>query len=202
MIQNPLYKLTILAGEKMLQFTLWNHQQRLASRQIDLQNNILERFFPALQRFLVPYPTFWQQLRAIYCLNGPGRFVALRLQITFLKHVALLQPQCQIYVLDHLLFQVAQAKSTFSLITANDKHYYLAQFDNFQLVQHPQLLAKTALAQLQAIHPQSIFVKDFANLQLDRLWLVHQHRFRLVTNWKTLAAFYLNPFSLGTIKVK
>ncbi len=193
-------RLTLFVNSHQLQFGLWVDEKLLHQQTLALHNNYLEAYFPFWKR-LIKHPAFsWKDIKSVYCLNGPNKFALLRTFLVNLKLYRVFQPNWTFYVLDHLSFQVASAKLTISLITANKNHYYCGIYQNFHRLKQFQLLPNQALKTLPASFPQAVIVQNFAAADFLALWKTHWRHFVRLKPTEELIPLYLNPFSADKIK--
>ena len=169
---------TILAASS---FVAWQKQTELA---IDTINNLLIKCNLKLR-----------DINEVVLANGPGSYTGIRVAITFVKTLKVLNPLLRIFIINSLFLQVGMQKAI-SILPAYNNKYYLAVYEDAKLIIKPQLVDINAKNGI--INDLSSFkvVENFENVDIVSNFQLLSPYFIEVKAIAQLQPYYINdPFS-------
>ncbi|WP_342274505.1 tRNA (adenosine(37)-N6)-threonylcarbamoyltransferase complex dimerization subunit type 1 TsaB [Spiroplasma endosymbiont of Phycita roborella] len=122
----------ILQGNKILassSFIAWQKQTELA--------------IPTITNLLVKCKIKLKDISKVVIANGPGSYTGIRVAITFVKTLKVLNSFLTVFTINSLLLQAGLIKSI-SVLSAYNNKSYLAVCDNGKIIIQPQLVDENA----------------------------------------------------------
>ena len=175
----------ILQDNKILvssSFIAWQKQTELA--------------IPTITNLLVKCKIKLKDISKVVIANGPGSYTGIRVAITFVKTLKVLNNFLMVFTINSLLLQVGLIKSI-SVLSAYNNKSYLSVCDNGRIIIKPQLVDENAKI---GIISDLIDYKVIANLEKCNIVENFQKLspyFIEVKNIEDLQPYYINdPLSL------
>ncbi|MBP1527200.1 tRNA (adenosine(37)-N6)-threonylcarbamoyltransferase complex dimerization subunit type 1 TsaB [Spiroplasma endosymbiont of Dactylopius coccus] len=122
----------ILQANKILassSFIAWQKQTELA--------------IPTITNLLVKCKIKLKDISKVVIANGPGSYTGIRVAITFVKTLKVLNSFLTVFTINSLLLQAGLIKSI-SVLSAYNNKSYLAVCDNGKIIIQPQLVDENA----------------------------------------------------------
>ncbi|WP_338973697.1 tRNA (adenosine(37)-N6)-threonylcarbamoyltransferase complex dimerization subunit type 1 TsaB [Spiroplasma endosymbiont of Tricholauxania praeusta] len=122
----------ILQANKILassSFIAWQKQTELA--------------IPTINNLLVKCKIKLKDISKVVIANGPGSYTGIRVAITFVKTLKVLNSFLTVFTINSLLLQAGLIKSI-SVLSAYNNKSYLAVCDNGKIIIQPQLVDENA----------------------------------------------------------
>ncbi|PPE04092.1 tRNA (adenosine(37)-N6)-threonylcarbamoyltransferase complex dimerization subunit type 1 TsaB [Williamsoniiplasma lucivorax] len=107
----------------------------------DNTKKVSDIFFDCLNLFLERNHLQLNALQDFYLTTGPGSYTGVRIGISFVKTLKVLNPQINVLTIDTLKFQAGDG-TKISLLNARSGKYYAAVFNHFKMEQAIQLISQ------------------------------------------------------------
>lgn len=156
----------ILQGNKILassSFIAWQKQTELA--------------IPTITNLLVKCKIKLKDISKVVIANGPGSYTGIRVAITFVKTLKVLNSFLTVFTINSLLLQAGLIKSI-SVLSAYNNKSYLAVCDNGKIIIQPQLVDENAKIGI---------ISDL----LDYKIIENLEKFNIVENFQKLSPYFI-----------
>ena len=190
-----MYQLYLDTTNKKLIVMILQDDKILASSSFNAWQKQTELTIPTISKLLAKCKIKLKNISKVVIANGPGSYTGIRVAITFVKTLKILNHFLTVFTINSLLLQVGLTKSI-SILSAYNNKSYLAVCDNGKIVIPPQLVDENAkigiigdLLDYQVIEnlENGNIIKNFQNLS---------PYFIEVKNIENLQPYYINdPFS-------
>lgn len=132
-----------------------------------------------------------KQIDEIMITNGPGSYTGVRVAITFVKTLSILNPKIKIFVISSLLLQAGLNK-TISIISGYNNKSYLAGYDQGKESIRTQLVTEEAkIGIIKDLQEKYSVVKDFQYVDIVANFLALQTKAKLINELDDLHPLYI-----------
>ncbi|BET38865.1 tRNA (adenosine(37)-N6)-threonylcarbamoyltransferase complex dimerization subunit type 1 TsaB [Spiroplasma ixodetis] len=174
----------ILQGNKILassSFIAWQKQTELA--------------IPTITNLLVKCKIKLKDISKVVIANGPGSYTGIRVAITFVKTLKVLNSFLTVFTINSLLLQAGLIKSI-SVLSAYNNKSYLAVCDNGKIIIQPQLVDENAKIGIISDLLDYKIIENLEKCNIVENFQKLSPYFIEVKNMKDLQPYYINePFS-------
>lgn len=132
-----------------------------------------------------------KDIEEVTITNGPGSYTGIRVAITFVKTLLVLNPKIKVYVINSLLLQ-AGLKKTISIISGYNNKSYLAVYNKGKEIIKTQLVTEDAKKGIiNDLHDYNV-VNDFQNIDIVVNFLDLQLKAKKINNLEELKPIYIS----------
>ncbi|WP_342272862.1 tRNA (adenosine(37)-N6)-threonylcarbamoyltransferase complex dimerization subunit type 1 TsaB [Spiroplasma endosymbiont of Acasis viretata] len=174
----------ILQGNKILassSFIAWQKQTELA--------------IPTITNLLVKCKIKLKDISKVVIANGPGSYTGIRVAITFVKTLKVLNSFLTVFTINSLLLQAGLIKSI-SVLSAYNNKSYLAVCDNEKIIIQPQLVDENAKIGIISDLLDYKIIENLEKCNIVENFQKLSPYFIEVKNMEDLQPYYINdPFS-------
>ncbi|WP_342218794.1 tRNA (adenosine(37)-N6)-threonylcarbamoyltransferase complex dimerization subunit type 1 TsaB [Spiroplasma endosymbiont of Amphimallon solstitiale] len=174
----------ILQGNKILassSFIAWQKQTELA--------------IPTITNLLVKCKIKLKDISKVVIANGPGSYTGIRVAITFVKTLKVLNSFLTVFTINSLLLQTGLIKSI-SVLSAYNNKSYLAVCDNGKIIIQPQLVDENAKIGIISDLLDYKIIENLEKCNIVENFQKLSPYFIEVKNMEDLQPYYINdPFS-------
>lgn len=174
----------ILQGNKILassSFIAWQKQTELA--------------IPTITNLLVKCKIKLKDISKVVIANGPGSYTGIRVAITFVKTLKVLNSFLTVFTINSLLLQAGLIKSI-SVLSAYNNKSYLAVCDNGKIIIQPQLVDENAKIGIISDLLDYKIIENLEKCNIVENFQKLSPYFIEVKNMEDLQPYYINdPFS-------
>ncbi|WP_339042769.1 tRNA (adenosine(37)-N6)-threonylcarbamoyltransferase complex dimerization subunit type 1 TsaB [Spiroplasma endosymbiont of Apeira syringaria] len=174
----------ILQGNKILassSFIAWQKQTELA--------------IPTITNLLVKCKIKLKDISKVVIANGPGSYNGIRVAITFVKTLKVLNSFLTVFTINSLLLQAGLIKSI-SVLSAYNNKSYLAVCDNEKIIIQPQLVDENAKIGIISDLLDYKIIENLEKCNIVENFQKLSPYFIEVKNMEDLQPYYINdPFS-------
>ncbi|WDA54585.1 MAG: tRNA (adenosine(37)-N6)-threonylcarbamoyltransferase complex dimerization subunit type 1 TsaB [Spiroplasma endosymbiont of Drosophila atripex] len=174
----------ILQANKILassSFIAWQKQTELA--------------IPTINNLLVKCKIKLKDISKVVIANGPGSYTGLRVAITFVKTLKVLNSFLTVFTINSLLLQAGLIKSI-SVLSAYNNKSYLAVCDNGKIIIQPQLVDENAKIGIISDLLDYKIIENLEKCNIVENFQKLSPYFIEVKNMEDLQPYYINdPFS-------
>lgn len=190
-----MYQLYLDTTNKKLTVVILQDNKILASSSFNSWQKQTELAIPTIINLLAKCKIKLKNIAKVVITNGPGSYTGIRVAITFVKTLKILNHFLTVFTINSLLLQVGLTKSI-SILSAYNNKSYLAVCDNGKIVIPPQLVDENAKI---GIIGDLLDYEVIENLEKCNIVENFQHLspyFIEVKKIETLQPYYINdPFS-------
>ncbi|WP_174480045.1 tRNA (adenosine(37)-N6)-threonylcarbamoyltransferase complex dimerization subunit type 1 TsaB [Spiroplasma endosymbiont of Danaus chrysippus] len=174
----------ILQANKILvssSFIAWQKQTELA--------------IPTITNLLVKCKIKLKDISKVVIANGPGSYTGIRVAITFVKTLKVLNSFLTVFTINSLLLQAGLIKSI-SVLSAYNNKSYLAVCDNGKIIIQPQLVDENAKIGIISDLLDYKIIENLEKCNIVENFQKLSPYFIEVKNMEDLQPYYINdPFS-------
>ncbi|WP_395473437.1 tRNA (adenosine(37)-N6)-threonylcarbamoyltransferase complex dimerization subunit type 1 TsaB [Spiroplasma endosymbiont of Nomada rufipes] len=174
----------ILQANKILassSFIAWQKQTELA--------------IPTITNLLVKCKIKLKDISKVVIVNGPGSYTGIRVAITFVKTLKVLNSFLTVFTINSLLLQAGLIKSI-SVLSAYNNKSYLAVCDNGKIIIQPQLVDENAKIGIISDLLDYKIIENLEKCNIVENFQKLSPYFIEVKNMEDLQPYYINdPFS-------
>ncbi|WP_425382960.1 tRNA (adenosine(37)-N6)-threonylcarbamoyltransferase complex dimerization subunit type 1 TsaB [Spiroplasma endosymbiont of Melieria omissa] len=174
----------ILQGNKILassSFIAWQKQTELA--------------IPTITNLLVKCKIKLKDISKVVIANGPGSYTGIRVAITFVKTLKVLNSFLTVFTINSLLLQAGLIKSI-SVLSAYNNKSYLAVCNNGKIIIQPQLVDENAKIGIISDLLDYKIIENLEKCNIVENFQKLSPYFIEVKNMEDLQPYYINdPFS-------
>ncbi|WP_458257456.1 tRNA (adenosine(37)-N6)-threonylcarbamoyltransferase complex dimerization subunit type 1 TsaB [Spiroplasma endosymbiont of Dactylopius coccus] len=174
----------ILQANKILassSFIAWQKQTELA--------------IPTITNLLVKCKIKLKDISKVVIANGPGSYTGIRVAITFVKTLKVLNSFLTVFTINSLLLQAGLIKSI-SVLSAYNNKSYLAVCDNGKIIIQPQLVDENAKIGIISDLLDYKIIENLEKCNIVENFQKLSPYFIEVKNMEDLRPYYINdPFS-------
>jgi len=174
----------ILQANKILassSFIAWQKQTELA--------------IPTITNLLVKCKIKLKDISKVVIANGPGSYTGIRVAITFVKTLKVLNIFLTVFTINSLLLQAGLIKSI-SVLSAYNNKSYLAVCDNGKIIIQPQLVDENAKIGIISDLLDYKIIENLEKCNIVENFQKLSPYFIEVKNMEDLQPYYINdPFS-------
>lgn len=134
-----MYQLYLDTTNNKLTVVILQGNKILASSSFIARQKQTELAIPTITNLLVKCKIKLKDISKVVIANGPGSYTGIRVAITFVKTLKVLNSFLTVFTVNSLLLQAGLIKSI-SVLSAYNNKSYLAVCDNGKIIIHPQLL--------------------------------------------------------------
>ena len=144
----------------LLFLALWEDDKCLVSIQKENARQHSENFLTHLQQILAKTNHNLREIKEIYFTSTPGGQTGIRVALTFLAALQILNPKVKLYHINTLLLQ-AGTENCLSLLTIDNRgsKYHVAVYQNKKCLLETQIVLQEYLAKI---------VKNFSDFSLKK----------------------------------
>jgi len=166
---------------------LWEDDKCLVSIQKENARQHSENFLTHLQQILVKTNHNLREIKEIYFTSTPGGQTGIRVALTFLAALQILNPKVKLYHINTLLLQ-AGTENCISLLTIDNRgsKYHVAVFQNKKYLLETQIISQEELENLFRKFPDFSCKKDCQNLNFLTNFQELKDKFKLLTEIKDI----------------
>ncbi|ATZ17580.1 tRNA N6-adenosine(37)-N6-threonylcarbamoyltransferase complex dimerization subunit TsaB [Williamsoniiplasma luminosum] len=190
-------KLFIDTTNWKLIFLLIKDEQIIDQFLLDNTKKISDIFFDSLNLFLKRNNLTLKMLNDFYLTIGPGSYTGVRIGLSMVKTLKVLNPQINVFVIDSLKFQAGN-KNKISLINARSNKFYASVLSDYKIQEAIQLINQDQVETLfeQYVQKRYVQVIDYNNVDfgLNVLDLIKHNQFALIEKVEDLKPIYIKNF--------
>ncbi|AVP49394.1 tRNA (adenosine(37)-N6)-threonylcarbamoyltransferase complex dimerization subunit type 1 TsaB [Williamsoniiplasma luminosum] len=190
-------KLFIDTTNWKLIFILIKDEQIIDQFLLDNTKKISDIFFDSLNLFLKRNNLTLKMLNDFYLTIGPGSYTGVRIGLSMVKTLKVLNPQINVFVVDSLKFQAGN-ENKISLINARSNKFYASVLSDYKIKEAIQLINQDQVDTLfeQYVQKGYIQVIDYQNVDfgLNVLDLIKHNQFVLIEKVEDLKPIYIKNF--------
>ena len=152
-------------ASSFLFLTLYQNEKCLISIQKENARLHSENFLWHLRQILNQYQHSLKEIKEIYFTSTPSGQTGLRVSLTFLTTLQVLNPKIKIYHLNTLLLQAGKNKCI-SLLTIDSREskYYAAIYEEKKCLLETKIISQEELKNLTKEFPDFALLKDYQNV--------------------------------------
>jgi len=173
-----MYQLYLDTTNKKLTVIILQDNKILAYSELDAWQKQTELALETIDKNLKKCQIELKAIMQVVVANGPGSYTGIRVALTFVKTLKVLNPQLSIFLINSLLLQVGLQKAI-SILPAYNNKSYLAVFNKGKTIIKPQLVDETA---------KNGIISD---LSVDFSVIEDFHNCNIVENFQLLVPYFI-----------
>lgn len=190
-----MYQLYLDTTNKKLTVIILQNNNILASASFEAWQKQTELALNTINELLVKCQLNLKAINQIVIATGPGSYTGIRVAITFVKTLKVLNPLLSIFTVNSLLLQVGLQKSI-SILQAYNKKSYLAVYDKGKTIIAPQLVDDNAKVGIVSDLTDYLLIKDLQDCDIISNFQSLTKYFTKIKTFEELQPCYINdPFS-------
>lgn len=185
-----MYKLYLDCSGSILTIIVTKNNQVLASFSNPAVQKQTELAVETINKLLKEVKLTLKQIDEVIVTIGPGSYTGVRVGISFVKTLAVLNPKLKVFTINTLLLQ-AGLKKAVSVITGYSQKSFLAVYDQGKEIIAPQLVSETAKQGIINDLADFILLTDFKTSNIIDNFLRLNSKLKLINHIEELKPLYL-----------
>ncbi|WP_342276792.1 tRNA (adenosine(37)-N6)-threonylcarbamoyltransferase complex dimerization subunit type 1 TsaB [Spiroplasma endosymbiont of Nebria brevicollis] len=190
-----MYQLYLDTTNRKLTVVLLQNNNILESTSFDAWQKQTELALTTINELLVKCQLKLKDINQVVIAAGPGSYTGIRVALTFVKTLKILNPLLFTFIVNSLLLQVGLRKAV-SILLAYNKKSYLAVYDQGKTIITPQLVDNNT--KIGIVNDLSNFeiIEDLQDCDIISNFQSLVHHFTEIKSIDELQPCYINyPFS-------
>ncbi|UWD34726.1 tRNA (adenosine(37)-N6)-threonylcarbamoyltransferase complex dimerization subunit type 1 TsaB [Mycoplasma cottewii] len=159
---------------------------------VDNNKKISDIAIEKLKEFLTNNNLTIKDIDSFYLTKGPGSYTGVRVGLTIVKTIKVLNNNIKVYLIDSLMFQSGKNKAI-SILDARGHKYYFAVYDQFKILENVQLIEADRLDFYIKKYKDFKLVKDY-EIDFANTYLETKEMFELVDDINSINPLYVKGF--------
>ncbi|KNG79337.1 tRNA (adenosine(37)-N6)-threonylcarbamoyltransferase complex dimerization subunit type 1 TsaB [Mycoplasma sp. HU2014] len=159
---------------------------------IDNNKKISDVAIEKLKDFLTNNQLTIKDIDSFYLTKGPGSYTGVRVGLTIVKTIKVLNNNIKVYLIDSLMFQAGKNKAI-SILDARGNKYYFAVYDQFKILEDIQLIESDQLDFYIKKYSNFKLIKDY-EIDFANTYLETKEMFELVDDVNNINPLYVKGF--------
>lgn len=190
-----MYQLYLDTTNKNLTVVLLQNNNVLVSNSFDAWQKQTEFALPTINELLVKCQLKLKDINQVVIAAGPGSYTGIRVAITFVKTLKVLNPSLSIFSVNSLLLQIGLQKAV-SILPAYNKKSYLAAYDKGKIIIAPQLVDNNAKKGIISDLSHYVLIENLQDCDIISNFQSLVSNFNEIKLIDILQPYYINdPFS-------
>ncbi|MBP1525755.1 MAG: tRNA (adenosine(37)-N6)-threonylcarbamoyltransferase complex dimerization subunit type 1 TsaB [Spiroplasma ixodetis] len=190
-----MYQLYLDTTNNKLTVVILQVNKILASSSFIAWQKQTELAIPTITNLLVKCKIKLKDISKVVIANGPGSYTGIRVAITFVKTLKVLNSFLTVFTINSLLLQAGLIKSI-SVLSAYNNKSYLAVCDNGKIIIQPQLVDENAKIGIISDLLDYKIIENLEKCNIVENFQKLSPYFIEVKNMEDLQPYYINdPFS-------
>ncbi|WP_342254452.1 tRNA (adenosine(37)-N6)-threonylcarbamoyltransferase complex dimerization subunit type 1 TsaB [Spiroplasma endosymbiont of Zeiraphera isertana] len=190
-----MYQLYLDTTNNKLTVVISQANKILASSSFIAWQKQTELAIPTITNLLVKCKIKLKDISKVVIANGPGSYTGIRVAITFVKTLKVLNSFLTVFTINSLLLQAGLIKSI-SVLSAYNNKSYLAVCDNGKIIIQPQLVDENAKIGIISDLLDYKIIENLEKCNIVENFQKLSPYFIEVKNMEDLQPYYINdPFS-------
>lgn len=190
-----MYQLYLDTTNQKLVVVILKNDKILASTSMNAWQQQTELAIPLITNLLAKCKIKLANITKVVIANGPGSYTGIRVAITFVKTLKVLNHFLTIFTINSLLLQVGLIKAI-SILPAYNNKSYLAVCDNGEIIISPQLVDENTKNGIINDLLEYKIIENFEQCDIVKNFQELSPYFIEVKNLENLQPYYINdPFT-------
>lgn len=190
-----MYQLYLDTTNKNLTVVILQNNNVLVNSSFDAWQKQTELALPTISELLVQCQLKLKDINQVVIATGPGSYTGIRVAITFVKTLKVLNPSLSIFSVNSLLLQIGLQKAV-SILPAYNKKSYLAAYDKGKNIIAPQLVDNNAKKGIISDLSHYVLIENLQGCDIISNFKSLVSHFNEIKLIDTLQPYYINdPFS-------
>lgn len=134
-----------------------------------------------------------KDIKNFYVTQGPGSYTGVRVGLTIVKTLKILNEEINVYLINSLTFQAGIQKAI-SLLDARSNKSYCGIYDNQKIIKEPFLLDNTDLSKLENKYKNFKIISNYENIDFKKNVITLINNFQKVKNTSEIIPIYIKSF--------
>lgn len=185
-----MYKLYLDCSGLILTIIVAKDNQVLASFSDSAIQRQTELAVETINNLLIKVKISLKQIDQVIVTIGPGSYTGIRVGISFVKTLAVLNPKLKVFTINTLLLQ-AGLKKVISVLTGYNQKSYLAVYNQGKTIIAPQLVTETAKQGIINDLKGFELLTDFKTINIIDNFLLLTSKLKEINQLEELKPLYL-----------
>ncbi|AGR40873.1 tRNA (adenosine(37)-N6)-threonylcarbamoyltransferase complex dimerization subunit type 1 TsaB [Spiroplasma taiwanense] len=157
------------------------------------QFKVSDIVFTEIEKFLQKNNLTLKNLKNLYTTRGPGSYTGIRVAITILKTLKLINPFYNIFLISSLAFQ-AELNDSISILDAKGNKSYIGIYSKGENIILDQLVPNELIEEFKQQFPNYQVKKDYENINFEQYFLKLKNYFKNIENIENIEPLYIKHF--------